>query len=503
MDFLVCLVVLIFFSFFVFHYKRQNLQTLIVRIWLPLVMIPEVLINLHRIHDLLADYLNLSGGTFMLRGPWFANMDMLFTTDPLDIHHVLSKNFPNYPKGENFREIFDVLGDGIFNVDGHLWEIQRKTILSLFRKPNFQSVFEAIVWNKVESGLLPVIESISKPGKDMDLQEIFQRFTFDTICKLLLDYDPQSLSLDFRSLPCQKSFIDTEESLLYRHFTPPIFWKLQQLLGVGNEKKLSEACKTVDHFICKFLARIQDDSSNMEREHEKENFGLATSMFRELKDQSGNYGDPNKFIKDTIVSLIGAGKDTTSATLSWFFYLVARNPIVEDKIREEIHTFLGEKEWKSIDFGKLVYLHGALCEALRLYPPVPFNHKCALQPEILPNGHKVGQNTKIMLYYYGMGRMKNIWGEDCNEFKPERWILKEGGIKHEPSYKFPAFYGGPRTCLGKDMSLTQIKIVASTIIYYYHIELVEGHPVSPSASIILQMKHGLKARLTKRSEVNL
>ncbi|KAI3516999.1 hypothetical protein L1887_16204 [Cichorium endivia] len=499
--------IIIFLSLLVFRYKPQNLQTLIHRNFLLIGMIPAVLTNLHQVHDLATIYLKRSGGTFMFKGPWFANMDMLITTDPLDIHHILTKNFSNYPKGQKFRKMFDLLGDGIFNVDGHLWEIQRKTTMSLFRQPNFLSVFEAIVWNKVERGLLPVLESISKSGKKTDLQEIFQKFTFDTICKLLLDYDPQSLSFDGPCLPCEKAMTDAQEGIFYRHFMPPIFWKLQQLLRMGNEKKLSEARNAVDLFVYKCLARIQNESSNMEREDGQENFGLGASLIREFKDQSGSSGDPNKFLRDTIVSLVGAGKDTTSTTLSWFFYLVAKNPIVEDKIREEIHTFMkvkvDDRKWNSKELSKLVYLHGALLEALRLYPPVPFNHKIPLQPDILPSGHKVTPNSKIILYYYGMGRMKKIWGQDCMEFKPERWISKEGGIKHEPSYKFPAFNSGPRTCLGKDMSFTQLKIVASTIIYQYHIELTEGHPVFPSASIVLQMKHGLKVTLTKVSEMNI
>ncbi|KAL7586519.1 hypothetical protein Lser_V15G36597 [Lactuca serriola] len=499
MAFLESLTILIFLSLLIFHYRPQYLKALIDRYW-PHLGVFQALTNLNQIHDFLAIYINRSGGSFMLRGPWFTNMDMLFTTDPLDIQHVLSKNFTNYPKGPKFREIFDFFGDGIFNVDGHLWEIQRKTTMSLFRQPNFQSVFEGIVWNKMERGLLPILESISKLGNEMDLQDIFQRFTFDTICTLLLDFDPKSLSLDFPFLPCEKSLTDIGESMLCRLFSPPIFWKFQQLFKMGNEKKLSEANNTFDQFLCKCLARIQHVSNtNIESEH----FGLA-SLVREFKDQSSSFEDPSKFLKDVIKNLIGAGRDTTSTALSWFFYLIAKNPIVEDKIREEIHTLLQEKvddqkNWNSKELGKLVYLHGALCEALRLYPPVPFNHKTPLQPDILPSGHQVDQNTKILLYFYGMGRMENIWGEDCMEFKPERWISKEGGIKHESSYKFPTFNGGPRICIGKDMSFTQLKIVASMIIYHYHIELVEGHMVYPIASITLQMKHGLKVRLTKLS----
>ncbi|KAJ0900649.1 putative cytochrome P450 [Helianthus annuus] len=74
------------------------------------------------------------------------------------------------------------------------------------------------------------------------------------------------------------------------------------------------------------------------------------------------------------------------------------------------------------------------------------------------------------------------------EFKPERWIFKSGDIKNEPSYKFLIFNVGPRTCLGKNMALSQLKIVATTISYHYPIQLVEGHPVLPANSILLHMK---------------
>jgi len=97
-----------------------------------------------------------------------------------------------------------------------------------------------------------------------------------------------------------------------------------------------------------------------------------------------------------------------------------------------------------------------------------------------------------------MGRMESIWGGDCLEFKPERWISEQGRIMHVPSYKFIAFNAGPRTCLGKDVSFIQMKMVASSIIWNYRVQVVEGHPALPSISVVLHMKHGLKVRVTKR-----
>ncbi|KVI05165.1 alkane hydroxylase MAH1-like [Cynara cardunculus var. scolymus] len=515
MEFLIILFPLLVFIYVLIalHISR-NQKSIIPKHWPFLGTIPATLVNAHRLHDYTTDVLASSGGTFVFKGSWLSAKNKLCTTNPLDIHHVLSKNFTNYPRGQKFRNVFDILGDGFSNTDGDLWEFHHKTILSLLKSPCFQTLLEETIWNKVERGLLPVLDSFSKQGLEMDLQEIFQRFAFDTICKLLFDDDPKSMSLEFPYIPCEKALSEMEEAILHRYIMPPSFWKLQQLLKIGNGKKLNDAWKTLDQFIYKCLAVKQKEFSKLlNNKLQEEKFKLSTALLREYKDKSGTSGDANKFLRDTLLNLMVAGRDTTSSTLSWFFYLLAKNPIVEDKIREELHTQLemememdmagNLKDLYGVELCKLVYLHGALSEALRLFPPIPFQHKTPLKPDILPSGHQVDESTIVILSYYGMGRMKSIWGEDCMEFKPERWVSTSGRIKHEPSYKFPAFNAGPRTCLGKQMSFTQMKIVAATIIYRYHVHLVEGHLVLPSESIVLQMKNGLKVRLTKRREVKM
>ncbi|KAI4356571.1 hypothetical protein L6164_000586 [Bauhinia variegata] len=94
--------------------------------------------------------------------------------------------------------------------------------------------------------------------------------------------------------------------------------------------------------------------------------------------------------------------------------------------------------------------------------------------------------------------MEDIWEKDCLEFKPQRWISEKGEIVHVPSYKFMVFNAGPRSCLGKTMSFTKMKMVATAILCNYHVQVVEAHPISPCSSAVLHMKHGLKVRVTKR-----
>ncbi|KAH1091953.1 hypothetical protein J1N35_019210 [Gossypium stocksii] len=135
-----------------------------------------------------------------------------------------------------------------------------------------------------------------------------------------------------------------------------------------------------------------------------------------------------------------------------------------------------------------------------LYPLVPFNHKEPVKPDMLPSGHPVHPKIKILFGVYSLGRMKSIWGEDCYEFKLERWIHERGKIKHEPSYKFLSFGAGPRICLGKETSFIQMKVVASTLIYNYRIHLLEEAPVVPTLSIVLHFENGQMTMISMRWE---
>ncbi|KAK1418893.1 hypothetical protein QVD17_28043 [Tagetes erecta] len=483
--------IILFFSGTIFLLQRKRLPIN----WPFLGMTPQVLLSIHRLHNFVTDYLKLNQGTFLLKGPWFTNIDMLFTSHPANVHYILSKNFPNYPKGPDFRTIFDIFGDGIFNSDHELWEFHRKTTnVSLFKHKHFRRLLETTIGNKIEKGLLPVLDRYP----EVDLQDVFQRFTFDVICMLLLDCDPESLSIELPIVACEKAFTGAEEALLWRHFLPERVWKLQRRFGLGKEKKMSEAWKAFDEFIYKCLDRKQKE--------DEEPTGLLKSLMNEFSRQSATSCDSNKFLRDTILNLMIAGRDTTSTALSWFFYLLTQNPSVENKIRKEIENKIGVRKWKTLcisELEELVYLHGGICEALRLYPPVALEHKAPVRPDVLPTGHVVDKETRIILSFYSMGRMEDLWGVDCMEFKPERWFSKGGnGIKHEPSYKFPAFHAGPRTCLGKEMGMIQMKMVAIAVICNYHVELEKGHLVCPSDSIILQMKYGLKVRLVPIKMIN-
>ncbi|PON47613.1 Cytochrome P [Trema orientale] len=117
--------VVIFLILVLIHHWWRN-RNAIVTNWPVVGMLPTLLHNVPRLHDFVTEVLRKSGGTLEFKGPWFTGMDFIFTCDPLNIQHIMTTNFSNYPKGEEFREVLDALGDGILNVDSDLWKLQRK-----------------------------------------------------------------------------------------------------------------------------------------------------------------------------------------------------------------------------------------------------------------------------------------------------------------------------------------------------------------------------------------
>nr|POE91743.1 cytochrome p450 86a1 [Quercus suber] len=162
----------------------------------------------------------------------------------------------------------------------------------------------------------------------------------------------------------------------------------------------------------------------------------------------------------------------------------------EEKIINEISTVLKEtrgsdtakwiEELLAFDEAKrLVYLKAALAETLRLYPSVLEDFKYVVSDDVLLDGTFVPASLTVTYSIYSVGRMKRIWGEDCMEFKQERWLVGEEDRIETPKdeHKFLAFNVGQRTCLGKDLAYLQMKSVALAVLLRYQLLPVPGHRV--------------------------
>uniref|UniRef100_A0A0E0JEY7 Cytochrome P450 n=1 Tax=Oryza punctata TaxID=4537 RepID=A0A0E0JEY7_ORYPU len=494
----VFLAAICFFWFSLFRLIRQRQKRNLPVNWPVLGMLPFLVQNLHYIHDKVTDVLREAGCTFMVSGPWFLNMNFLITCDPASVNHCFNANFKNYPKGSEFAEMFDILGDGLLVADSESWEYQRRMAMYIFAARTFRSFAMSTIARKTGNVLLPYLDHMAKFGSEVELEGVFMRFSLDVTYSTVFAADLDCLSVSSPIPVFGQATKEAEEAVLFRHIVPPSVWKLLRLLNVGSEKKLANAKVVIDQFIYEEIAKRKDQASNGVQ-------GDILSMYMKWSIcESPSRQQDERFLRDTAVGFIFAGKDLIAVTLTWFFYMMCKHPHVEARILQELKglqssTWPGDLrvfEWDTL--RSAIYLQAALLETLRLFPATPFEEKEALVDDVLPNGTKVSRNTRIIFSLYAMGRIEGIWGKDCMEFKPERWLSKSGRLRHEPSYKFLSFNTGPRSCLGKDLSLSNMKIIVASIIHNFKVELVEGHEVTPQSSVILHTQNGMMVRLKRR-----
>lgn len=494
-----CFLFLLFFRF----RRRDGLPT----DWPVVGSVPAITVNAGRVHEWVTEFLRAAPGmSHVARGLWGSPVDVLLTANPADVAHVFTANFGNYPKGEDFTSLFDVLGDGIFNADGESWAFQRRKAHALLSDARFRAAVAASTARKLGEGLVPLLDGVAAGAAVVDLQDVFMRLTFDLTAMFVFGVDPGCLAADFPRVPFATAMDEAEAVLFYRHVTPVPWLRLQTYLNIGHHKKMVKAQQVLDASIAEYVSLRRERAASVDSNADETDAADLLTLYMACQNEVGKEGSEfDRFLRDTTLNLMIAGRDTTSSALTWFFWLLSNHPDVEAKILAELRENpssggIGSHP-SAADLKRLVYLHAALSESLRLYPPVPFEHKAAARPDTLPSGPAVWPSRRVIVSFYSMGRMESVWGKDCLEFRPERWLTAAGRLRHEPSYKFVAFNVGPRTCLGRDLAFTQMKAVVAAVLPRFRVEVADGAAAArPKLSIILHMKDGLKVRVYKRQD---
>ncbi|KAG9454851.1 hypothetical protein H6P81_007755 [Aristolochia fimbriata] len=465
--------------------------------------LPEFIKNRHRFLDWMTEVIRKQPSyTLTFRRPGKA--PIIITCNPANVDHVLKSNFDNYNKGyRSISLLKDFLGRGIFNSDGELWKVQRKTASFEFNTKSLRNFVMDAVRREIGDRLLPLLSAVAEDEQStLDLQDALERFAFDNVCKVAFNEDPACLATgDAASGPVPgREFaraFEVASNLSAGRFmyAVPFFWKIKKSLNVGTERRLKESISVVHDFATKI---IRSRKQKMEKDSDSNANEDLLSRFM------ANYYTSEEFLRDIVVSFILAGRDTTSSSLAWFFWLLSSRPDVEKKILDEVkavrsrHTTNTGETFSYDELREMQYLHAALSESMRLYPPVVVNSRTAVEDDVLPDGTFVLKGWVVSYHTYSMGRMEGVWGPDCMEFLPERW-LENGVFRPESPSKYPVFHAGPRMCLGKEMAYIQMKSIAACVLERFEIEAVdkEKRP-EPMLSLTMRIRDGLPVRVRKR-----
>ncbi|KAF8185162.1 cytochrome P450 [Pholiota molesta] len=409
-------------------------------------------------------------------GSFTFNRRMLFenriiTAEPEYIKAILATQFDEFEKGAEIRYLFEpLLGTGVFAADGEMWKFHRSMTRPFFSKDRI-SHFDN--FDRHAEDAMHLLKQRLREGHPVDFQDLVARFTLDSATEFLFGNDVGSLA---GGLPYPHyvsangaSTSDTAEHPASRFVTA--FSKAQSItafrmrfgvhwpLSEFWEDKLKKPMKIVHDFIDPIVEQAIKSKRTMEAKGAVEKDRDDETLLENLVNSTE---DPIT-LRDEIMSLLVAGRDTTASTLTFTVYMLAEHPHVLKRLRQEILTKIGPERRPTFDdFRDMKYLKAVINETLRLYPVVPFNVRISKKATTWPSkvpGKKpfyIPANTRTPYSVWMMHRRKDLWGPDALEFDPDRFLDERLHKYLTPNpFIFLPFNAGPRICLGQQFAYNE------------------------------------------------
>jgi len=397
------------------------------------------------------------------------NFRNIFVNHPEHIEEVLVGHPRRYIKGRVLRANRHVFGEGLLTSEGDFWLRQRRFVQPAFHRGRVAAYAETMV--RYAQRML----QRWRDGEERDVHREMMRLTLEIVAKTLFDADVAGDAQDVgKSLELLLELgADFRRTLFVPHWMPtPTNLRIKREIA----------------FIEGILYRIISDRRASGRDT-----GDLLSMLLHAQDEDGSRMTDQQ-LRDETITLFLAGHETTASSLSWTWWLLARNPAAEAKLHAELDEVLLGRAPALEDLPRLPYTGNVITESLRLYPPAWGLARVAVENHELA-GYPVKKGMGVVMAQWVVHR-DTRWYEAPEEFRPERW---EGDfIRRIPRFAYFPFGGGPRQCIGNSFAVMEAALILATVAQKYRLRLVPDHPVAPLASITLRPRYGVRVKLESR-----
>lgn len=409
------------------------------------------------------------GPAFRLRLP----MPTLAFAHPRHHYRVLRGNVLNYPKAQDYELLRPLLGNGLFVSDGELWTRQRRLLSPEFR-PGAVNRFLPVLIEAVESILKAW--SRSPAGAVHEISDDMMRLTLWGVGGALF-------RSDFRG-EAERIGHALEVCLEQGTLQMMSMGMLRPWMPTPGNLRARRAAQELDEIVCALIARHRERSGDSD----------MLSRLLVMRDEETGASMTCAQLVDEIKSLILAGHETTSLTLSWALYLLARHPKVQARLVEEVNTVLGGRAPTVEDVRQLELTRQVFLETMRLYPPVPVVTRTARRADHF-DGIAVAPGERVALDIYATHRDPELW-ERASEFDPDRFAPAR--LAEIAPYSYLPFLLGRRACLGEHFALLEGVVALAMIVDRHRLEPVDGHPIGTRPISTLRLARPLRMRVYAR-----
>lgn len=409
-------------------------------------------------------------------GPIFAvrlfHHPVVFMLGPEGNHFVTVTNPENFHWREgSFGDLIPLLGDGLLTIDDAYHDRAREIMMPAFHRKQIAAAVATMV-REAEAAIADL-----PSGEVVDFYEWMRGLAMRIAMRALLGLDPDEAG---KGAAAAEHF---ERALRFYGIDYP----LRLLRGPRTPwSKMLASRRVLDEIVFEEIAqrRANPDPGKTD----------ILSLLLEVRDEAGE-GFTDKEVRDQVMTLMFAGHDTSTSTLSFMMHELARHPEVVQRLQAEIDEVLGE-EPPTVDplEREMPYLDMVLDEVLRLYPPAWIGPRRAVR-NFEFGGHEVSTGAYVNYCSWASHRIPEVFPEP-EAFVPERFLPERKAAL--PRGAYVPFGGGRRICIGKRFGQTEVKLVAAMLLQRLRLDALPGRTMTVRQMPTLSPRGGLPMRVLPR-----
>ncbi len=402
--------------------------------------------------------------------------NVVFMLGPAANHYITVSHASNFVWREShFRDLIGLMGDGLLTIDGEFHRRSRLIMLPAFHREHIIASFDTMI-EETDRALEQMV-----PGQSIDLYAWTRHLALRIAMRALFGLDPdgpQARAIDAAGL--------FEEALAF--YASDYF--LRVLRGPYTPwARLQQAARKLDTLI---YSEISHRRSTGERGTD------ILSLLLDAHDEDGNRLSDLQ-IRDEVMTLMFAGHDTTTSTVSFMFYELARHPHVAERLRAEQDALLvnGVPTASQLASGELTQLELVLDETLRKYPPAWVGPRRSVKSFEF-QGHTVPARAFVNYCSWASHHLPEVF-ESPEEFRPERFAPEARAAL--PKGAYVPFGGGSRTCIGMRFGQLEVRTIASLILSRFSLSLPDDFQLTIRQMPTISPKAGLPMLVGPRASV--
>jgi len=420
---------------------------------------------------MLLDAYERFGPVFTLR---LFHSNVVFMLGPAANHYITVSHASNFLwRDGHFRDLIGLMGDGLLTIDGEFHRRSRMIMLPAFHREHIAASVEVMI-EETDRALEQM-----RPGATVDLYSWTRQLAIRVAMRALFGLDPDGEKA--RSVDAAGLF---EEALA--------FYASDYLLRIFRGRlspwaSMQRAARRLDEVIYSEITRRR---ATGERGRD------ILSLLLDAQDEDGDTLNDGQ-IRDEVMTLLFAGHDTTTSTVSFMFYELARHPEIVGRLQAEQDRELpsGLATRSKLLAAELPELEMVLEETLRKYPPAWVGPRRSIEPFEF-EGRTVPGRTFVNYCSWASHHLPGVFAQP-EEFRPERFTAEARAAL--PKGAYVPFGGGSRTCIGMRFGQLEVRTVATLILARCTLSLADDFELTIRQMPTISPRAGLPVTVHPRA----